>query len=565
MIYVTLSQKLAELMAKTDVLMEEAGKVNQKEALHKELASLGERSDLKLAFVGQYSSGKSTIISALTGNKDIKIDANVSTDEVSPYEWHNVQLLDTPGILAGKCEHHDERAREALKSSDLIVYVITSQLFDDVVFNNFIDLAYNQQYKDKMLLVVNKMGLDASDSFDDLVANYRQSLTKIFSERELPLDIPMVFIDAVDYIEGVDDGDEDYVRMSNFDSFVKELDRMIEEKGLIKKQFDTPVRIIQSYLTNMAVTQIDPHLMSLMDQYTNKIRKFIRDVERGIEIQLMDFEQNCMSAAQAVASGIGEQGEQEFKESVDNMSVKVNEYAQSALTSVEENVERLYGELQSEINGFAKDDSITVFIESIDVKLSASNISIEEKLNLENQKKILNGFSKAGDWIGEMAPNVKIFGGASQASGSALHQVVTNVGHFFGHKFQPWQATRWANNIGKFGKFGIPVLTTVLSAGMEIYAAKKEGERIRKISEAKRNFIAITKSEILNAKKMMHSQIEKCTITQYNKKLRELDNEKIALAESIDNNNKLMSDIKSLNEEYSEFIDFADKAVAAKD
>jgi len=562
--YVTLSQKLSELLTKTDMLMAEAGNIDQREALHKELALLGERTDLKLAFVGQYSSGKSTIISALTGNKDIKIDANVSTDEVSSYEWHNVQLLDTPGILAGKCEHHDERAKEALKSSDLIVFVITSQLFDDVVFNNFIDIAYNQQYKDKMLLVVNKMGLDASDSFDDLVTNYRQSLTKIFSERELPLDIPMVFIDAVDYIEGVDEGDEDYVRMSNFDSFVKELDRMIEEKGVIKKQFDTPVRIVQSYLTNMAVTQIDPHLMSLMDQYTNKIRKFIRDVERGIEIQLMDFEQNCMSETQAVASGIGEQGEQEFKDSVGNLSGKVNEYAQSALTSVEENIERLYGELQSEIDVFAKDDSITVFIESINIKLSAPDISIDERVNLENQKKILNGFSNAGNWIGKMAPNVKFFGGPSQASGSALHQTVKNVGHFLGHKFQPWQATRWASNIGKFAKFGIPAATTVLSVGMELYAAKKEKERMRKIDEMKRNFIAVAKSEILNAKNTMRSQIEKCTITQYDKKLRELDNEKIALAESMDKNNKLMSDIKSLNEECSEFIDFADNAVVVK-
>lgn len=74
MTYVTLSQKLSELLTKTDMLMAEAGNIDQREALHKELALLGERTDLKLAFVGQYSSGKSTIISALTGNKDIKIN-----------------------------------------------------------------------------------------------------------------------------------------------------------------------------------------------------------------------------------------------------------------------------------------------------------------------------------------------------------------------------------------------------------------------------------------------------------------------------------------------------------
>lgn len=44
--------------------------------------------------------------------------------------------MDTPGILAGKVEAHDERTKAALKECDLIFYVLTSQLFDDVVFNN---------------------------------------------------------------------------------------------------------------------------------------------------------------------------------------------------------------------------------------------------------------------------------------------------------------------------------------------------------------------------------------------------------------------------------------------
>ena len=52
--------------------------------------------------MGQYSSGKSNIISALTGRKDIKIDANVATDIVSEYLWNNIVLMDTPGILAGR-------------------------------------------------------------------------------------------------------------------------------------------------------------------------------------------------------------------------------------------------------------------------------------------------------------------------------------------------------------------------------------------------------------------------------------------------------------------------------
>ena len=64
------------------------------------------------------------------------IDANIATDKATEYRWNNIILMDTPGILAGKVEAHDERTKAALKECDLIFYVLTSQLFDDVVFNN---------------------------------------------------------------------------------------------------------------------------------------------------------------------------------------------------------------------------------------------------------------------------------------------------------------------------------------------------------------------------------------------------------------------------------------------
>ena len=73
-----------------------------------------------------------------------------------------------------------------------------------------------------------------------------------------------------------------------------------------------------------------------------------------------------------------------------------------------------------------------------------------------------------------MAPNVtKLVGGISQASGSALHKMVLDVGHFFGKSFGPWQAVRWASNIAKVAKFGIPVV----SAGIEIWMQFREDSK----------------------------------------------------------------------------------------
>lgn len=185
--------------------------------------------DLKVAFVGQYSSGKSTIISALTGNKDIKIDANVATDTVSEYKWHNIVLMDTPGILAGKVERHDEATKNALKECDLIVYVITSQLFDDIIFENFINLAFEQHLKDKMVIAINKMSMEAGE-FEELVSNYKQSLITIFSERGYAFNFETIFIDAADYIEGKEDGDEEFIQLSNFSTFISLKSSLLKKK-----------------------------------------------------------------------------------------------------------------------------------------------------------------------------------------------------------------------------------------------------------------------------------------------------------------------------------------------
>ena len=156
-------ERLMALKDKTVNLLSETDNEVFIPKMLEELSTANDRKELRLAFVGQYDSGKSTIISALTGRKDIKIDSNIATDVVSEYRWNNIVLMDTPGILAGKVEAHDEATKKALKDCDLIFYVLTSQLFDNVVFNNFIDLAYNQHFADKMFIVINKMGMESGD------------------------------------------------------------------------------------------------------------------------------------------------------------------------------------------------------------------------------------------------------------------------------------------------------------------------------------------------------------------------------------------------------------------
>ena len=60
--------------------------------------------------------------------------------------------------------------------------------------------------------------------------------------------------------------------------------------------------------------------------------------------------------------------------------------------------------------------------------------------------------------------------GIKQAAGSKGHQFVYNAGKRVGIKFKPYQAVRWANNIGKVAKVG----SVVLPVALEAYAVVKE-------------------------------------------------------------------------------------------
>src|SRR5690606_2944338 len=111
---------------------------------------------LNLVFAGQYSAGKSSLIKMLTGIEDIKIGAGVTTDVVTQYQYKSLNIWDTPGILAGECEQHDAKALEAMAKADLLVYVITNELFDDIVGAAFRDLCFKQGRAKEMMIVINK-------------------------------------------------------------------------------------------------------------------------------------------------------------------------------------------------------------------------------------------------------------------------------------------------------------------------------------------------------------------------------------------------------------------------
>lgn len=556
--YAKYQQRLDQLTLKSKNLLAQTDNSDLAKKMDAELQEVNERKELRLAFVGQYSSGKSTIISALTGNKDITIDANIATDKVTEYRWNNIVLMDTPGILAGKVEEHDERTKAALKECDLIFYVLTSQLFDDVVFNNFIDLAYDQHLADKMFIVVNKMNMEYGD-YAQLVQNYTTSLNNTFKERGYDFSaFPNAFIDANDYLEGVKDGDDEFIQISNFEKFIDDLNSFVSSKGLIKKQFDTPIRVLQSYAKDIAISEVDQNLAEFYRQFEQRLSVSERELKRDVSNVLYSFETDAMTKVSALSSEIGSLGETEWKIQQDDLNRKLQQGINATSTKIEKVVEQNYEDLLKEVEKFGNRDTLAKYIDSIDSKLNSPNISIEERNNLNYQKKALSWLKKGATKIGDMASGVNnAFGGISSASGSQLHNIVLNVGHFFGKSFRPWEAVRWASNIAKVAKFGIPVITAGIDIWMQLRDDKKEDERLRQIKESKNQFITGYQGELNKVKSQFENYLNN-VLENYREKRNDVNKSKDEIIKVSKRNDAINKSINELEQEYVDFIEIID-------
>ena len=556
--YAKHQEVLLSLIEKTKNLLAETDNQDLVSKLDAELEQATDRKELSLAFVGQYSSGKSTIISAMTGDKQIKIDANVATDVVSKYEWNNILLMDTPGILAGKKESHDEATKEALKESDLIFYVLTSQLFDDIIFNNFIDLAYNQRLADKMFIVINKMGMESGE-YDELVENYTVSLQKIFAERGYSLDqFPVAFIDAYDYIEGVDEKDEEFIKLSHFGRFLDMLNAFVDQKGLIKKQFDTPVRILQSYLKNIQVAAVDKTISDFYNQFEQKLTSSEKELKRDVEQVLSWFDSSCMSEVINLSSEIGDIDEAVWTQKQNDLSNKLSNMISEASDRIDTSINQNYDRLLKEMSEFSGKEALVKYAESIDAKINSPSISIEEKKSLTMQRNSLSYLKQGANAVSGMAPGVNsLSGGISGASGSTLHEGVLTIGHFFGKKFKPWEAVRWASNIGKVAKFGIPVLATGLDIWMQVREDKRENERIEQIKSAKNQFVTTYQCEINKIKSQFEDYLH-TILENYANKRDEINKSKEEFITLSTRNEELGRSIKDLEGEYVDFIEIID-------
>lgn len=496
------------------------------ESLAKDIEEIENQKLLTISFIGQYSSGKSTIISALTGNKSIKIDADIATDKTTDYAWNNVLLTDTPGLFTDR-KDHDDITYKKIKESDLLIYCLTSDLFDDIILENFKKIAFEEKQKNKMMVVINKMSMESGE-YNELVENYKKSLNDSLEPYKID-EFPLCFIDAADYIEGVDENENELKELSHFNDFVKLINIFIKEKGIWAK-FSTPI-----YRT---ISFIDNSILSITSKDNKEFLILVNRIEKEVQFKkqlaynrvfplIMELSSTIISYSNDITSKIGVENI-DFDSVQKEIGIRIKKDIEEYQVKIQEVLNEINGELNDTIKDLFDSDLGKYVLDSIsDSKLNINNVS------LMDFTEIISNFSSISDITGKVAGSVKNFIGANNAglilkakdlaSGNQAVEIVKNIGHFFGVKFQPWGAINIVKNIGNVANFLGPILS-IFSIGMEVANFVKDEENAKKLSRAKQDCYNEFSKISRDIEKQFKSQLESYIKEVFDKILEQIKN-----------------------------------------
>ncbi len=427
---------------------------------------------LTIAFVGQYNAGKSTILRVLTGREDIIIDPDVCTDAVIAYDWNGVRLLDTPGVHAGYADH-DEKTYAIIDRADLLVFVVTNELFDSTIGRHFRELAFGRGHARRMILVINKMGQDPGSP-----ETKRVDIEKVTAPLTLA-DFRGVFVDARSWLEAQEaDGEDrvDLLEIANIGALINALNAFISEQGLVGR-LSAPLFTMRGIAEQAsALLSVDfPQERAALELLHRKrsilltSRARLRTAMNGvIGRSVADIGMYGDEVAEAIEPGKTEEDINALHAAAQKRaSERSKALSEEARQAVEEELNELRRQLDALRDG--------VLVRQLRGQIeggSSGNVPLVEDFSsptwqVRSRTDVLSDWPTKVNKVGEVAKNIgdwaakwatgpvangAAFGSVTAARGSDAHKVVYNVGKFFGVKFQPWGAVRVARAIGNAGR-----------------------------------------------------------------------------------------------------------------
>lgn len=178
------------------------------------------RERTKLVFCGKSSTGKSTIMRALTGDDSIAVGMGETTNQNQEFLWGDgLLLVDTPGIFTDTAAN-EQKAQSAMDEADMIAYCVSENLFDHMKKETEYFKQLLRDYRDKLLLCITKCPRTSQDLYFNIQNDICDAIGEDAYYGTGGNILRFLIFDAKDYIEGQKNGDEGLIRTSNFECFL---------------------------------------------------------------------------------------------------------------------------------------------------------------------------------------------------------------------------------------------------------------------------------------------------------------------------------------------------------
>ena len=301
-----------------------------------------EKSDkVKIVFAGQYSAGKSSIIKMLTGDDSVATGAKITTEETHTYEWNGLEIVDTPGVHTSLRPDHDEISYKAIASADILVFVVTNELFDSYMADHFRRLAIDKDKAGEMILVVNKMDRAAGGNTaaqQDIIREGLRSVLAPYTPEQLHLS----FLDAQSYLDSVEEREEDpeladeLLERSGYAQFIETLDLFVAEKALSSK-LTTDLYELDNLL-DKAISDLTPGSedadIDALEENLKQQRRILIDARTRMQREVQDIFNDA--SAQIRELGLDAASLMDSKSISEETEEKIAQYAKTAESLMEE-------------------------------------------------------------------------------------------------------------------------------------------------------------------------------------------------------------------------------------
>lgn len=555
----TIMLKIAEFTQRSNVLLEKVQKAFSEAGIVFSYKKQ-ETDSVKLVFAGQYSAGKSSILKMLTGRKDIVIGEGITTQQTHTYDWNGIEVVDTPGIHTELRPDHDEISYAAIAAADMLIYVITNELFDSFNAAHFRKLAIDKDKAGEMILVVNKMEREEAGNSVATRDIKREDLKKVL-EPYTPEQLHLTFLDAESYLDSIAETDaetaEALVERSGYREFVKTLNHFVNKKHipsklttnlyLIDEQLEKTIKDLQP---NSSDSDIDALEESFRQQRyrliegRGQMQQEVKDIftEASSKIRNIGLE-----AANLLVVGCKkDEVENELNNNIGQVNIIIDDCQRKAVQVINNRLNEMGKDLED-----IEESEFTRNLKSrIEGKLDKLPKEIQEKI-----KKTGTAFQQVGKKVIDSSYKEGIQGGLelTNFSGSAVHQMVLKTGSTIGYKFKPWEAIKITRKIAVGGQ-----VLSVLGVGLSIFMQIKsdqEDEQLRENLKCNRQNIRsqfnVVASDLEDfAKQFINSHVNR----PLDNSIKTLDDNIQGIRESRNNRSSLCCHLEDLQKECQQLI-----------